>query len=104
MLKAQFGEEELYGGGLSVRGMTLEPKLQEYARRALMDGLIAYDRNEGFRGPVATVDTSGDWGAAVFEVKALSDVPEWQLAVVISMGDNEAQIGLRPDADALASR
>jgi penicillin-binding protein 1A len=100
VLKAQFGEEELYGGGLSVR-TTLVPKLQEYARRALMDGLIAYDRNEGFRGPVATVDIGDDWGKAVFEIKPLSDVPEWQLAVVVSMGDNEAQIGMRPDADAL---
>src|SRR5690606_7362824 len=57
--------------------------------------------NEGFRGPVATVDIGTDWGKAVFEIKPLSDVPEWQLAVVVSMGDNEARIGLRPDADAL---
>ena len=55
---------ELYGGGLSVR-TTLDPKLQEYARKALMDGLINYDHNHGFRGPVATVDMSTDWGAAV---------------------------------------
>ena len=33
---------------------TLDPKLQEYARKALMDGLIGYDHGEGFRGPVAT--------------------------------------------------
>jgi len=93
-----YGEEELYGGGLSVR-TTLVPKLQEYARKALMDGLIAYDHGEGFREPVATIDISGDWGVAVNAIKPLSDVPEWTLAVVLEMGANEARIGLRPVTD-----
>jgi penicillin-binding protein 1A len=97
-LQSLFGEEQLYGGGLSVR-TTLDPKLQEYARRALMDGLIAYDQNEGFRGPVASIDVSGDWGEAVHEITPLSDVPEWTLAVVLEMDSNEARIGLRPDSD-----
>jgi penicillin-binding protein 1A len=93
-----YGEAELYGGGLSVR-TTLDPKLQDFARKALMDGLISYDHNYGFRGPVATVDVSTDWGAAVNAIKPLSDVPEWTLAVVLEMGANEARIGLRPDTD-----
>lgn len=97
-LQGLFGEEQLYGGGLSVR-TTLNPKLQGYARKALMDGLIAYDQNEGFRGPVASVDISGDWGEAVAAIKPLSDVPEWTLAVVLEMGANEAKIGLRPGSD-----
>ena len=97
-LQGLFGEDQLYGGGLSVR-TTLNPKLQEFARKALMDGLIAYDQNEGFRGPVASVDISGDWGAAVAAIKPLSDVPEWTLAVVLEMRDNEATIGLRPGTD-----
>ena len=75
------------------------PKLQEYARKALMDGLIEYDQDEGFRGPVASVDISGDWGVAVNAIKPLSDVPEWTLAVVLEMGSNEAKIGLRPGTD-----
>src|SRR5204863_9703299 len=75
------------------------PKLQELARKALMDGLVDYDQKAGFRGPVATVDISGDWGTAVEEVKPLSDVPEWTLAVVLAMDTNEAKIGLRPGTD-----
>src|SRR5690606_21835210 len=94
-----YGEAELYGGGLSVR-TTLDPQLQEYARKALMDGLINYDHNYGFRGPVASVDIAGkEWGEAVNEVKPLSDVPEWRLAVVLDMGANEGTIGLRPGND-----
>jgi penicillin-binding protein 1A len=91
-----YGEDQLYGGGLSVR-TTLEPRLQEYARRALMDGLIDYDHTRGFRGPVASVELSEDWGLDVFKIKPLSDVPEWQLAVVLEAGGNQARIGLRPE-------
>lgn len=93
-----YGEDQLYGGGLSVR-TTLEPRLQEYARRALMDGLIAYDHTRGFRGPQASIELGDDWGTAVFAVEPLRDVPEWQLAVVLEIGGNEARIGLRPDDD-----
>ncbi len=93
-----YGEDQLYGGGLSVR-TTLEPRLQEYARRALMDGLIQYDHTRGFRGPVASVELGDDWGLAVGAIRPLSDVPEWQLAVVLESGGNQARIGLRPDND-----
>ncbi|HEV7278178.1 MAG TPA: penicillin-binding protein 1A [Devosiaceae bacterium] len=98
-LAGLFGEDQLYGGGLSVR-TTLNPRLQRFARKALMDGLIAYDQNEGFREPVATVDVSGDWGIAVNEIEPLGDVPEWTLAVVLEIAANEARIGLRPGNDA----
>ena len=92
-----YGEDQLYGGGLSVR-TTLEPRLQEYARRALMDGLISYDHTKGFREPVASIEIGEDWGADVAKIIPLSDVPEWQLAVVLEMNGNEARIGLRPDS------
>ncbi|MCP8885943.1 penicillin-binding protein 1A [Devosia ureilytica] len=93
-----YGEDQLYGGGLSVR-TTLEPRLQEYARRALMDGLIAFDHGKGFRGPVASIELGEDWGLAVSAIVPLSDVPEWQLAVVLEVGGNQARIGLRPEDD-----
>ena len=73
--------------------------MQEYARKALMDGMIAYEQGTGFRGPVASVDIAGDWGAAVNAITPLSDVPEWTLAVVLEMGKNEGKIGLRPNKD-----
>lgn len=90
-----YGEDQLYGGGLSVR-TTLEPQLQAYARSALMNGLINFDQRKGFRGPKATIDLSGEWGEALYEVKPLRDVPEWTLAMVLEMERNEAKIGLRP--------
>src|SRR5690606_14057045 len=68
-----------------------------YARKAVMDGLIAFDHTKGFREPVASIEIGEDWGLDVAKVIPLNDVPEWQLAVVLEVGGNEAHIGLRPE-------
>src|SRR6185312_4977791 len=57
----KYGEKALYEGGLSVR-TTLDPKMQVLARKSLNDGLVKFDESQGFRGPVAKVDISADWG------------------------------------------
>src|SRR3546814_19680884 len=49
-----YGEDGLYDGGLSVR-TTLDPRLQGIAKRVLREGLIAYDRSHGWRGPLQAV-------------------------------------------------
>src|SRR5690606_33682107 len=92
---ARYGEDALYEGGLYVR-TTLDPKLQLFARSALQRGLIRYDTLRGFRGPVKHIELGADWGPALGEIDGLSDVPEWQLAVVLEAGDKEVRIGLKP--------
>jgi len=95
-----FSEETLYEGGLSVR-TSLNPGLQVLARQALINGLTAYDRDGGWRGPAAHIDDLGeDWGPRVGEVQALADVVEWRLAVVLSVTAEQASIGLQPDTAA----
>ncbi|MER2606096.1 MAG: penicillin-binding protein 1A [Siculibacillus sp.] len=91
----RYGEKGLYQGGLSVR-TTLDPRLQQLARKALVKGLVNFDMDSGWRGPVSRLTYSGDWGPKLAEVKALGDVPEWRLAVVLSVADQEAIIGLQP--------
>src|SRR5690606_27142274 len=54
-----YGSDQLYGGGLSVR-TSLDPRLQEFARRALMDGLIAYDQRAGFHAIEDTIEPGED--------------------------------------------
>ena len=66
----RYGEKKLYEGGLSVRA-TLDPKLQQLARKSLTAGMIRYDENQGYRGAVQKLDISGDWGVKLAEVKAL---------------------------------
>ena len=94
-LLAQYGEEKLYGGGMSVR-TTLDPKLQQIARRALIDGLAKFDRKEGWRGPVAKIDISGDWGVPLSAIDSPPDIQPWRLGVVLEAQKGKAIIGLKP--------
>jgi penicillin-binding protein 1A len=94
-LLARYGEDKLYGGGLSVR-TTLDPHLQNLARRALVDGLVKFDRKRGWRGPVAKIDISGDWGVALEKIHSPSDIQPWRLGVVLETHKTKAIIGFKP--------
>ncbi len=94
-LLGQYGEDKLYGGGLSVR-TTLDPKLQQIARRALIDGLVKFDRQQGWRGPVTKIETGGDWGVPLGALEMPADIQPWRLGVVLEAQKQKAIIGLRP--------
>src|SRR5207302_1089077 len=85
-------------GGLSIR-TTLDPKFQVMARKALTDGLVRFDEAQGWRGPLAKIDVSGDWGAKLAEIKSLADIAPWRLAVVLETSDQAAPIGFQPPPD-----
>ncbi|MBW8444043.1 MAG: penicillin-binding protein 1A [Arenimonas sp.] len=95
----KYGDKSLYEGGLSVR-TSLDPQMQIVARKALQDGLLTYDLRRGFRGPVAKISATGDWGAELAKVNALSDVPEWKIAVVLAVSASRVDIGLQPAKEA----
>ncbi|MBN8912336.1 MAG: penicillin-binding protein 1A [Rhizobiales bacterium] len=90
-----YGEAKLYAGGLSVR-TTLDPRLQKIGRKALIDGLVDYDRKQGWRGPVSKIDVSGDWGIPLGAIDSPSDIAPWRLGVVLSMEKTKAVVGLKP--------
>ena len=95
-LVASFGEDGLYGraeraaagdgrinGGLSVR-TTLDPNLQRMARRALVDGLVTFDREKGWRGAARRRSTSAATGARRSTgIETPSDLAPWRLGVVL---------------------
>ena len=91
----RYGEDVLYEGGLSIR-TTLNPKLQRFARESLQQGLIKFDIARGYRGVVEKVELGEDWGKSFGETTSLSDVPEWQLAVVLGADSSSITIGLQP--------
>jgi penicillin-binding protein 1A len=96
----RFGEDKLYGGGFSVR-TTLDPNLQRIARKALIDGFVAYDRRRGgWRGPVDKIELKGDWGVALAAMPVWPDIAPWRLAVVLEASKERAVVGLRPTRDA----
>src|SRR6202050_3906022 len=91
----RYGEKKLYEGGLSVR-TTLDPKIQVMARKTMVAGLVTYDEQQGWRGAISKLDITGDWGVKLADVKSLSDISPWRLAVVLETSDQSARIGFQP--------
>ncbi len=92
-LKEKYGQESLYGGGLSVRS-TINPEMQAIAEKALRDGLMAYDKRHGWRGPVKSFDSAADWKTKLSEVQAPQGMlEEWRLGFVLEAGSQSARIG-----------
>ncbi|MBB4284474.1 penicillin-binding protein 1A [Roseospira goensis] len=95
-LAQHYGEEALYKGGLAVRA-TLDPELQRIAGRVLREGLIAYDRRHGWRGPVATLAVEAGWTEALADVPRPAGAPEdWTLALALKVERGAVTLGL-PD-------
>ncbi|MDR5651352.1 penicillin-binding protein 1A [Ruixingdingia sedimenti] len=103
-LSGSFGEQEFFGGGLTIRA-TVDPDLQQVAARALRAGLERYDRSMGiWRGTRKTVDparltTEADWRAALAEAEAPRDIDGWHPAVVLEIGKTSARIGIEGVAE-----
>ncbi|MDB5514179.1 MAG: Penicillin-binding protein [Tardiphaga sp.] len=91
----RYGEKKLYEGGLSVR-TTLDPKMQVMARKAMAAGLVNFDEAQGWRGAPSKLDITGDWGVKLADVKSLSDISPWRMAVVLETSDQSARIGFQP--------
>jgi len=94
----RYGEKKLYEGGLSVR-TTLDPKIQVMARKTMVAGLVNYDEQQGYRGAISKLDVSGDWGVKLAEIKSLSDISPWRMAVVLETSDQSARIGFQPNRE-----
>ncbi|GHC58883.1 penicillin-binding protein 1A [Neogemmobacter tilapiae] len=104
-LSTEFGEQEFFTGGLAIRA-TADPELQKVAAKALQSGLEKFDRGQGvWRGTGKTlpVEVLGDetaWRAALADVKDLPrDVEGWFAAVVLSVGESDARIGIEGVAE-----
>ncbi|WP_374303119.1 penicillin-binding protein 1A [Paracoccus sp. (in: a-proteobacteria)] len=106
-LSAQFGNEEFFGGGLTIRA-TVSPDLQAAAADALREALEDYDRGTGvWRGTRETIpaDQLGNeaaWRGALWQAQVPRDIPGWHPAVVLEVGESDARIGIEgieEDAD-----
>ncbi len=95
-----YGEDKVYGGGLSVR-TTLDPRLQDMARNALRDGIQNYDRRHGWRGPLARLTRFDGWPDQLAAMTKPRDIDDWRMAVVLRLYDDYAQIGF---ADKMTAR
>lgn len=96
-LVARFGEEKVLTGGLLVRA-SIDPRLQDIATKSLRQKLISYDREHGWRGPVARIGGGQDLKTALQRTPMPGGGELWQLAVVTDISASMAEILLRNDA------
>jgi len=90
-IKRMYGNDELYGGGLSIR-TTLDTRLQLAARRALRKGLEEVDMRQGYRGPLGNLNNFEDWRKKLSEFDKPKDIGDWRLALVMQVDKNTAKI------------
>ncbi len=101
-LTRNFGEEEFFSGGLSVRA-TIDPEMQVEAARSLRLSLEQYDRGLGrWTGTGKTISedrlgSEADWRAALADAPVARDIlleSEWFPAVVLEIGDQSMRLGI----------
>jgi len=93
-----YGEDELYGGGLSIR-TTLDTSMQLEGRRALRRGLEIMDRRHGYHGPLTSFETLSDWKKQLTAVKPPLDIGDWRVAAVLEVSDKSAKLGFAQPSD-----
>ncbi len=93
----RYGEDTLEQGGLSIRS-TIDTRLQLAAQAALQNGLIAYDRRHGWRGPVTTLPVDDSAVEALKAVKLPGGHGTWEAALVTKVSAKSAELLLTDGA------
>ncbi|SFS13199.1 penicillin-binding protein 1A [Yoonia litorea] len=101
-LSQNFGEEEFFSGGLSIRA-TIDPDLQKTAAHSLQQALEQYDREQQiWRGtgetlPENVLSEETLWRAALSEVNVPRNIDlggQWYPAVILDVAENTLTIGI----------
>jgi penicillin-binding protein 1A len=98
-LSLDFGEEEFFSGGMTVRA-TIDPDMQVEAALAMRRALESYDREGGIwrgTGRKLTPDEMKDWREALARAEVPRDITlngEWFPAVVLEVGGSTARLGI----------
>jgi len=96
-LAQRYGEDSLYKGGLAVK-TSIDPRLQKIALTSMREGLMAYDKRHGWRGPVATLESMDGWRLKLADIKRQEGmVPIWDYAVVLETSKDQATLGFVKD-------
>ena len=86
-----YGEETLEQGGLSIRS-TIDTRMQLAAQEALQNGLVAYDRRHGYRGPVTKLPIGDGMLEALNAVELPGGYGTWEAGLVTSINDKGAEL------------
>ena len=72
---------KVYNQGYNIN-TPINLELQKIATQSLRNGLVAYDRRKGWRGPIKNIKYSKDWYKKVEKKFRLEKSIEWQIAIV----------------------
>ncbi len=90
---AEDGENSVYAGGLWVR-TSLDPEMQDAARKALRQGLVRYHGSRGWSGPIATINfDDGAWDSQLASSNISVNYENWRVGVVTNRSGSSATIG-----------
>lgn len=81
----------IYTDGYYIK-TTLDPRLQTYARQALMNGLETYDRRHGWRGAWGNERPASAWHKIAAEKEPPSERGKWTQAIVTAAAKGSVSI------------
>jgi len=100
-LTGLYGSDSVFENGIVVQ-TTLDSRLQRIAEAAFSAGIEDYDLKHGYRGAIAKIDVKENWQKELqnFDPKILYK-EKWKLAVILSLTQDSAKIGLGNGEEAL---
>jgi len=90
IIKEKYGFKKLYEEGLSIR-VPLDVNYQIFAQEALRNGIEAYDRRHGWRGPITNKFKDNNW-EEVIESTKIDKTLKWKFAEVNEVEENKINI------------
>ena len=83
--------DKVYNQGYNIN-TPINLELQKIATQSLRNGLVAYDRRKGWRGPIKNIKYSKDWYKKVEKKFRLEKSIEWQIAIVKKINQFNSKI------------
>ena len=90
IIKTEYGFKKVYSEGLSI-STPLNGKYQLAALKALRNGIEAYDKRHGWRGPITNKINNKNWKNRVDNIK-LDKTLKWEIAEITKKDNNFLEI------------
>ena len=83
--------EKVYKQGYNIN-TPINLNLQKLATDSLRNGLIAYDKRKGWRGPISNYKYQNDWSRKIDKKNFLENSLNWEIAIVKKINQFDARI------------
>ena len=86
----KYSFDKVYKQGFNIK-TPLNLELQAVATKALREGLVAYDKRKGWRGPLTNIKYSKNWSKNIDKYKIEKSIG-WQIAIVKKINSSNIEI------------